>query len=259
MSYLFSFTDTNPLQLRDLTAYLPYDIQPGTVVTNVTVTGKLAVLVQPFIFYIDTVTQRQQSRGSLKRRRRDIDDDVCEEAGTIEPLNFFCIRRKSGQIEVTQDFKFKDGDGFHLKIRVTDSDRWGQTENSANFKFISRDDCKDVRTIYNEAVKFCLSFFPAQDIFDPSCPNEQCLQPLYDWHRKLNTSEKLKADCSFDPNNMAAVLQKYSSCIGKSRDSFGLKLLLVFESHTMILSWSRETMDSIMGFNCFVKSSLCKI
>ncbi|XP_078342480.1 uncharacterized protein LOC144628280 isoform X1 [Oculina patagonica] len=210
-------SDTNPLQLRDLTAYLTYDIKPGTVVTNVTVTGKLASLVQPFIFYIDNVvTPGQQSRGSLKRRRRDI-ADVCEEAGKYEPLNYFCIHRKSGQLKVTQDFVFKDGDEFDLKIRVTDSDRWGKTENRANFKLISRDDCNDIRTSYDEAVKFCKkddSPEPARASSDPSCPSAQCLVPLYDRQEKLNASEKLKADCSFDPENMAAVMQKYSSCIG---------------------------------------------
>ncbi|XP_078355587.1 adhesion G-protein coupled receptor G6-like [Oculina patagonica] len=210
-------SDTNPLQLRDQTAYLPYDIKPGTVVTNVTVTGKLASLVQPFIFYIDNVkTPRQQSRGSLKRRRRYI-ADVCEEAGTIEPLNYFCIHRMSGQLKVTQDFVFKDGDEFDLKIRVTDSDQWGKTENTANFKFISRDDCKDIRTSYNKAVKFCTKDDPLEPVRasgDPSCPSAQCLEPLYNWQEKLNASEKLKADCSFDPHDMSAVMQKYSSCIG---------------------------------------------
>ena len=227
MPYFVSFIDTNPLQLRDLTAYLPYDIKPGTVVTNVTITEKLASLVRPFIFYIDNVvTQRQQSRGSLKRRRRDI-IDVCEEAGTFVPLNYFCIHRLSGQINVTRDFVFNDGEEFDLEIRVTDSDQWGKTENTANFKLISRDDCKDIRTIYNKAVKFCpknVSLVPAEG----SCPSAQCLEPLYNWQEKRNASGKLKVDCSFDPYNMAAVMQKYSRCIGKSRVPLGLKRFLAF-------------------------------
>lgn len=225
---IFSFTDTNPLQLRDLMAYLPYDIKPGTIVANVSVTGFLASLVQPFLFYIDSITQQQQSRGSRKRRRRDI-IDVCEEAGTITPLNYFCIHRLSGQIKVTQDFKFKDGEEFDLKTRVTDSDQWGKTENTANMKFISRDKCEDIRASYNEAVKFCtqnISSVPSQANGLISCPGGQCLRPLYDWQEALNASEMLKADCSFDPRNMAAVIQKYSSCIGKSRGTLRLCSIL---------------------------------
>jgi len=44
---------------------------------------------------------------------------ICDRAGAIVPLNFFCIRCLSGQIKVTQDFAFKDGDEFDLKICVT--------------------------------------------------------------------------------------------------------------------------------------------
>ena len=211
----FSFTDTNPLQLRNLKVYLPFDIKSGTVVANVTVTGQLASLVQPFIFYINNVTQRgKQSPGSFKRRRRRDIVDVCEEAGTIVPLNYFCIQRLSGQIKVTQDFVFKNGDEFDLKIRVTDSDQWGKTENSANFKFISRDECKDIRVIYKEAVTFCSAVSPANG--QKSCPSALCLEPLYKWRDAVNASEKLRADCASDTKNMEALLQLYSSCIGKS-------------------------------------------
>ena len=134
----------------------------------------------------------------------------------------------SGQIKVTRDFVFKDGEEFDLEIRVTDSDHWGKTENTANFKLISRDDCKDIRTIYNKAVNFCpknVSEVPSRA--EGSCPRAQCLVPLYTWQEKLNVSEKLKVDCSFDPYNMAAVMQKYSPCIGKSFVLLGLQLFLV--------------------------------
>ena len=189
---------------------------PGTVVANVTVTGQLSSMVQPFIFYIDSVTPRgEQSRRSLKRRRRRDNVDVCEEAGTIVPLNYFCIQRLSGEIKVTRDFAFKDGDEFDLKIRVTDSDQWGKTENKANFKLISRDGCKDIRVIYKEAVRFCTRDSPANG--QMSCPGEGCLKPLYKWRKAVNESEKLSVDCASDPANMEAVIQRYSSCIGKSR------------------------------------------
>ena len=205
------------MQLRKLKVYLPYGIRPGTVVANVTLTGQLSSLAQPFIFYIDSVTQRgMQSRGSLKRRRRRDIVDVCEDAGTIVPLNHFCIHRLSGQIEVTRDFKFNDGDEFDLKIRVTDSDQWGKTANTANFKLISRDECKDIRVIYNEAVRFCSGVSPANG--QMPCPTAQCLKPLYKWRQAVNASEKFRVDCASDPNNMEAVIQQYPSCIGKSRD-----------------------------------------
>ena len=213
--FIFSLTDTNPLQLRELKVYLLYGITSGTVVANVTVTGQMSSLVQPYIFHIDSVTQRgMQSRGSLKRRRRRDIVDVCEDAGTIVPLSYFCIHRLSGQIKVTRDFKFKDGDEFDLKIRVTDSDLWGKTENTVNFKFISRDECKDIRGLYNEAVRFCTRVSPAKS--QMSCPSAQCLQPLYKWREEVNASEKFRVDCASDPNNMEAVIQQYSSCIGKS-------------------------------------------
>ena len=212
---MLSFTDTNPLQLRELKVYLPYGIKSGTTVANVTIAGQLDSLVQPFVFYIESVTQRgKQSRGSLKRRRRRDIVDVCEEAGTIVPLNYFCIQRLSGQIKVTQDFVYKDGEEFDLKIRVTDSDQWGKTENTANFKFISRDECKDIRVIYNKAVKFCTVVSPANGRM--SCPTAQCLEPLYKWREAVNSSEKFRVDCAFDPDNMESVIQQYSSCIGKS-------------------------------------------
>ena len=216
MLYLSFFSDTNPLQIRELKVYLPYNIASGTVVANVTVTGQLSSLVQPFIFYIDSVTQRgKQSRRRLKRRwRRDI-VDVCEEAGTIAPLSYFCIQRLSGQIKVTRDFAFKDGDEFDLKIRVTDSDQLGKTENTADFKFISRDECKDIRVIYREAVRFCTRVSPANG--QMSCPGAECLKPLYKWREAINGSEKFRVDCTSDPDNMEAVIQRYSSCIGKSR------------------------------------------
>ena len=131
------------------------------------------------------------------------------------PLNYFCIHRLSGQIKVTQDFAFKDGDEFDLKIRVTDSDQWGKTENMVAFKFISRDECKDVRVLYKEAVRFCTGVSPANG--QMSCPGAKCLKPLYKWREAVNASEKFRVDCAFDPDNMEAVIQRFSSCIGKSR------------------------------------------
>ena len=215
----FIFSDTNPLQIRELKGYLPYNITPGTVVANVTVTGQPSSLVQPFIFYIDSVTQRgEQSRLSLKRRRRRDIVDVCEDAGTIVPLNYFCIHRLSGQMKVTRDFAFKDGEEFDLKIRVTDSDQWGKTENTANFKFISGDECKDIQVIYKEAIRFCTRVLPANG--QMSCPGAECLKALYKWREAVNATEKLRADCASDPDNMEAVIQQYSNCIGKSRGYF---------------------------------------
>ena len=134
------------------------------------------------------------------------------------PLNYFCIHRLSGQIKVTQDFAFKDGDEFQLKIRVTDSDQWGKTENTATFKFMSRDECKDIRVIYKEAVRFCTRISPANG--QMSCPGGECLKPLYKWREAVNATEKLRADCASDPDNMEAVIQQYSNCIGKSRGYF---------------------------------------
>ncbi|CAH3112285.1 unnamed protein product, partial [Pocillopora meandrina] len=72
-------SDTNPLQLSDQVVYLPYDIKSETLVTNVTVTGRLESLVQPLLFYMENVTQQQLSRSESKRKRRDI-DDFCEDS-----------------------------------------------------------------------------------------------------------------------------------------------------------------------------------
>ena len=179
---------------------------------NVTVTGKLASLVQPFLYYIDKLAQLQQSSNSERRRRREA-GDVCEEAGTIPPLNYFCIYRRSGQIIVTGDFSFKDGDEFELIVRVTDSDRLGKTENTAKVKFISRDDCRDIRTLYEEAVKFC----EVDESLSPGrCPSVKCLQSLYNWHKAWSQStDALRVDCSFGPTNLTALTQKYYNCIGK--------------------------------------------
>ena len=216
--------DTNPLQLR-IYRYpsLPYNIKAGTVIGNVTVTGKLASLVKPFLYYLDSVTQRQQhprptqrqSRTVLKRRRRDNVndlDDVCEEAGTVTPLNYFCIHRLTGKIKVTEDFAFVDGEEFELKVRVTDCDPWGKTENAAVFQLISYDRCNEIRKFYDESVKFCGNVSSAL-----VCPSVNCLVPLFNWQMALNTSsERLRSECSSDPQNMESIKQRYSSCIGKS-------------------------------------------
>lgn len=190
---------------------------------NVTVTGKLASLVKPFLYYLDSVTQRQQhprptqrqSRTVLKRRRRDNVndlDDVCEEAGTVTPLNYFCIHRLTGKIKVTEDFAFVDGEEFELKVRVTDCDPWGKTENAAVFQLISYDRCNEIRNFYDESVKFCSNVSSAL-----VCPSVNCLVPLFNWQMALKTSsERLRSECSSDPQNMESIKQRYSNCIGKS-------------------------------------------
>ena len=124
----------------------------------------------------------------------------------------------SGQIKVTEEFVFKDGEEFDLKIRVTDSDQWGKTENTAIFKFISRDECKDIRVIYNQAVKFCAKNSSGSEL--SSCSSVQCLKSLFNWRKAITSLKKFKVECSSDPQNMAAVMQK-PSCTGKSRIKTG--------------------------------------
>lgn len=177
-------------------------------------TGNLATLVQPFLYYIDNVTQRRQKRAT--RRRRD-DRDVCEEAGTTKPRNYFCIHRLSGNIKVTQEFVFNDGEEFDLAVRVTDSDPWGKTKNSATVTLISRDQCKTIRGYYEEAVKSCSNVSSAANGQGFVCPSLGCLLPLFNWQKALNkSSEKLRLECSSDPQNMGSLKQKYSDCIGES-------------------------------------------
>lgn len=196
---------------------------------NVTVTGSPASLVQPFLYYIDKVTQRAQSRNrqrqgsrtSLKRRRRDDDDDddddVCEDAGTFGPNSYFCINRLSGSIEVSQGFVFEDGNEYELAIRVTDSDPWGKTENTATVTFILRDQCKEIRRFYHDAVKFCRNASLVISGKAMPCPSVNCLQPMFKWQMALNqSSEALRRECSLDPQNMEALKHKYSNCIGES-------------------------------------------
>ena len=108
----------------------------------------------------------------------------------------------------------RHGDEFNLKIRVTDSVQWEKTENSASVKLISGGDCKEIRVIYKEAVKFCTKSSPDSEL--SSCPTVQCLESLYNWREALNSRKKLKVDCSDDPLNMAGVMQK-PSCNSKSR------------------------------------------
>ena len=103
------------MQLSDQVVYLPYDIKSETLVTNVTVTGRLESLVQPLLFYMENVTQQQLSRSESKRKRRGI-DDFCEGAGTVKPMSYFCVHRLTGGIEVTDDFQFKNGDEFDVKF-----------------------------------------------------------------------------------------------------------------------------------------------
>ena len=250
-TFFFSLTDTNPLQLRDQVVYLPYNIESETVVANVTVTGRLDSLVQPFLFHMESVTQRKLSRRKSKRQRRDIDDDLCEGAGTFGPLNYFCVHRLTGEIKVTDDFKFKDGDEFDVKIRVTDSDPWGKTENRASVKLISRDKCKVVRAFYKDAVSSCPRNVSSASGSN-SCPGAECLKPLFDWQEALNGSKVLKMECSFDPNNLADVAQKYSSCIGKSRVTLGPKFFLfVLEVYGHLSLDLVTSCDCVAGYTAF--------
>ena len=202
------------MQLSDQVVYLPYDIKSETLVTNVTVTGRLESLVQPLLFYLENVTQQQLSRSESKRKRRDI-DDFCEGAGTFKPMSYFCVHRLTGGIEVTDDFQFKNGDKFDVKIRVTDSDQWGKTENTAKIKFISRDNCKEIRAFYKDASKGCPKNASSAKGLD-FCPSKECLRPLFDWLKRLNSSEMLQMECSSDPHNLANLARIYSKCIGKS-------------------------------------------
>ena len=191
-------------------------------VGNVTVTGSSAMLVRPFLYYIDRVTQpqlsriRQKKQSRTKRRRRDDDYDVCEDAGTTKPNNYFCIHRMSGTIRVSQGFVFVDGEEYQLAIRVTDSDAWGKTKNTGSMTLTLRDKCKEIRKFYDDAVALCHNASSVQSGDALVCPSVKCLQPLFNWQKALNTSsEALKKDCSFDPSNMEALKQKYSSCIGE--------------------------------------------
>ena len=236
-----SFTDTNPLQLSDQVVYLPYDIKSETLVTNVTVTGRLESLIQPLLFYMENVTQQQLSRIESKRKRRDI-DDFCEGAGTVKPMSYFCVHRLTGGIEVTDDFQFKNGDEFDVKIRVTDSDHWGKTENTAKIKFISRDNCKEIRAFYKDASRECSKNASSAKGLD-SCPSGECLRPLFDWLKRLNSSEMLQMECSFDPDNLANLARMYSKCIGKSR----VKPFLVWARYHHVSS-SRDWIVNMIGF-----------
>ena len=217
-----SFTDTNPLQLSDQVVYLPYDIKSETLVTNVTVTGRLESLVQPLLFYMENVTQQQLSRSESKRKRRDI-DDFCEGAGAVKPMSYFCVHRLTGGIEVTDDFQFKNGDEFDVKIRVTDSDQWGKTENTAKIRFISRNLCRNLRAIYDVAVKNCLN--NSSSVTRQNwCLSEHCVKFGHRWKEALNNTSRVtsQTNCSFDPHNLAAVMREHPSCpgdigIGRSR------------------------------------------
>ena len=202
------------MQLSDQVVYLPYDIEFETVVTNVTVTGRLESLVQPLSFYIENVTQQQLSRSAAKRKRRDI-DDFCEAAGTVKPMSYFCVHRLTGGIEVTDDFQFKNGDEFDVKIRVTDSDQWGKTENTAKIRFISRDLCRNLRAIYDVAVKNCINN-SSSVIRQDWCLSKHCVKFGHRWKEALNKTSRVtsQTNCSFDPHNLAAVMRERPSCPG---------------------------------------------
>ena len=210
------------MQLSDQVVYLPYDIKKETLVTNVTVTGRLESLVQPLLFYIEDVKQQQLSHSESKRKRRDI-DDFCEAAGTVKPMSYFCVHRLTGGIEVTGDFKFEDGDEFNVKIRVTDSDQWGKTENAVIIKLISGDLCRNLRAIYEVAVKNCINNTSSVTMQN-WCLSEYCVKSGHRWKEALNNTIRAtsQTNCSFDPYNLAAVMREHPSCsgdigMGKSR------------------------------------------
>ena len=174
------------MQLSDQVVYLPYDIKKETLVTNVTVTGRLESLVQPLLFYIEDVKQQQLSHSVSKRKRRDI-DDFCEAAGAVKPMSYFCVHRLTGGIEVTDDFHFKNGDEFEVKIRVTDSDQWGKSEKTAKIRFISRDLCRNLRAIYDVAVKNCLN--NSSSVTRQNwCLSEHCVKFGHRWKEALNNT-----------------------------------------------------------------------
>ena len=223
MCLIFLLADTNPLQLRATTYPYPHNIRADTVVGNVTVIGNLASLVQPFLYYLDSVTQsgqkpvppRRQPKISLNSPPGD-DGDVCEEAGTIKPRNYFCVHRLSGKIKVTQNFVFVDGEEFDLVVRVTDSDPWGKTENKVTVKILSSDQCKEIRRFYDQAATFCSNVSSAANGKAFMCPSMNCLLPLFNWQRALNkSSEKLQVECSTDPKTLEVTKRQYSRCIGK--------------------------------------------
>ncbi|XP_068758664.1 LOW QUALITY PROTEIN: adhesion G-protein coupled receptor G6-like [Montipora capricornis] len=238
MSSKSNCSDANPIKLQiDAQRYLPFGIQAGSVVANVTVTTSVN-LMQPFRYYIDGVTQRcplcsrqrHQSRSILKRRRRDDDDydddddddddneDVCENAGSVEPQNYFCINRFSGSIRIANDFVFMDGEEYALSVRVTDSDDRGRTENIASVTFISRDMCNEIRRLYYQTVPACRNVSGVIRGEALHCPSITCLRPLYNWQMALTrSSEALRKSCSFDPQSMLALKQKYWSCLGPPR------------------------------------------
>ena len=223
---------------------------------NVTVTGAHAGLVQPFLYYIVEVTQRQQSgdrqrgreRNSLKRRQRD-GHDICEGAGTIKPKNYFCIHRQRGYIQVTRDFVFVDGEEFDLTIRVTDSDLWGITKNTASVKLISRDQCKGIRGHYDEAVKFCSNVSLAVIGEALSCPSVNCLLPLYNWWESLNKSNvELRKECSSDPQYLDAVRRKYPNCIGESRGALAYLIWPVDNCKSVFFKEMQIVLNTVVRF-----------
>ena len=185
----------------------------------------LAILKQPFKFYIDRVTQRSPLRSRQRRQshriRRDDDDDddeedECKDTGSVAPHNYFCIHRLNGSIRVSQDFVFVDEKEYTVSIRVTDSGDNGRTENTGSVTFILRDECKAIRRYYHQTVTACQKYFGVSLGEILRCPSISCLQPLFNWQMALSTSSgAMREKCSFDPQNMETLRQTYSSCIGE--------------------------------------------
>ena len=118
---------------------------------------------------------------------------------------------------ISKSFVFVDGQEFELAVRVTDSDPWGKTVNTANVTLILRDQCKEIQVFYDEAVQICSEASLVVNGEALPCPSMNCLQSLYNWQNALNNLEAwaLRKECSFDPQNMKALKERSSMCTGE--------------------------------------------
>ena len=147
-------TDRNPLQIESKPAeYILKDLRPGSVVANVNISADFKVLVQPLLYYIDDVTSKPVHGNSKKTSLLLLSD--CQSAGAVSPLNFFCIRRRTGTIEITREFVWRAGDEFELAVHVTDSDPFGRTRNSGNVRLVSKDLCGSIQSLYSAVTSSC--------------------------------------------------------------------------------------------------------
>lgn len=113
---------------------------------------------------------------------------------------------------------FKEGELFDLQIRVTDSDHWGVTENTASIRIISGDLCKNIQEIYDEAVKYCIKLKKSESVDGEKwCLTELCIEAAHDWKEALNNASQVpEKNCSADPHHLATVMREHPRC-GKSR------------------------------------------